>query len=82
MKENVGLIDRMIRFVIAIVFIIIGFTVSAWWFIVAAIALFTGIFGYCSLYTLFKINTLETHETRKVVKKKSPAKAKKSGRKK
>jgi hypothetical protein len=57
MMENVGLIDRMIRFVVAIVFIIIGFTVSPWWFIVAAVALVTGLMGWCGLYTLLGINT-------------------------
>ena len=86
MKANVGLIDRMIRFVIAIVFIIIGFTISPWWFIVAAVALFTGITGYCGAYSLFKINTCETKEkkagSKKVEIKKVPTKAKKSGKKK
>ena len=57
MKENVGLVDRMIRFVIAIVFIIVGFTVSYWWFIVAAVALITGLIGYCGAYSIFGINT-------------------------
>jgi uncharacterized membrane protein len=57
MKKNVGNIDRMIRFVVAIVFIVIGFTVSYWWLIVAAIALATGILGTCGLYSVFNIST-------------------------
>jgi hypothetical protein len=69
MQENVGLIDRMIRFVVAIVFIIVGFTVSPWWFIVAAVALITGLMGWCGLYVLLGINTCSGKEC-KIPKKK------------
>jgi len=52
MIENIGVADRMIRFIVAIIFIIIGFVVSPWWFIIAAIALLTGILGWCGLYSI------------------------------
>jgi len=69
MKENIGLIDRMIRFVVAIVFIVMGFTLSPWWFIVAAAALITGLMGYCGLYTLLGVNTCGKTESKQSAKK-------------
>jgi hypothetical protein len=57
MKENVGMIDRMIRFILAIIFIILGFVYSPWWFLPAAIALITGLVGWCGLYTVFGWST-------------------------
>lgn len=70
MKENVGMIDRMVRFILAIIFIILGFMYSAWWFVPAAIALITGLLGWCGLYAVLGINTCNT----KGVKIAKPAK--------
>lgn len=73
MKENVGMADRLIRFIISIIFIIIGFLYSPWWFIVAAIALITALIGWCGIYSLFGWNTCtvpEKSSTKKVKKKK------------
>ncbi|GIU68846.1 MAG: hypothetical protein KatS3mg002_0082 [Candidatus Woesearchaeota archaeon] len=65
MKENVGMIDRLIRFIIAIIFIILGFLYSPWWFIIAAIALITGLLGWCGLYSLFGWNTCKMNKSEK-----------------
>ncbi|MGV8150505.1 MAG: YgaP family membrane protein [Candidatus Woesearchaeota archaeon] len=80
MKENIGMVDRMIRFIIAIIFIILGFVYSPWWFIVAAIALITAILGWCGIYSLFGCNTCSTSDklsTKTVAKPKKVAKKKK-----
>ena len=80
MNENVGMIDRMVRFILAIIFIILGFMYSYWWFLPAAVALITGLVGWCGLYALFGISTNQTKKVkatakaRKIVK---PAKRKK-----
>ena len=70
MKCNVGMIDRIIRFVVAIIFAVIGFTVNAWWFIVTAIALVTGILGWCGLYKILGINTCKKVAKKTAKKKK------------
>lgn len=57
MGQNVGMADRIVRIVLAVVFIILALVHSAWWFIPAVIALVTGIVGWCGLYTLFGWNT-------------------------
>lgn len=60
--QNEGILDRMVRVVLAIVF----FELSIFWsagiiktilYIVGAISLFTAITGFCTLYKILKINT-------------------------
>ena len=66
MKKNEGTADRVIRVILGIILIGLGVYFQASWGLVAMIvliiiglaALVTGIIGFCSLYTLFKINTL------------------------
>lgn len=60
---NEGWIDRIVRIVIGVVLIVLGFF-SVWtgfgrWFayIVGVILLLTGASGYCLLYVPFNINT-------------------------
>lgn len=69
MNQNVGMADRIIRIVLAVVFIILALLYSPWWYIPAAIALVTGIVGWCGLYTLFKWNTCPVAQPVKVAKK-------------
>ncbi|MBU0461523.1 MAG: DUF2892 domain-containing protein [Nanoarchaeota archaeon] len=58
MEENVGKVDKMIRFAVGIVLAVIGFYAHWWWlYIIAIIPVLTGMFNYCPLYTLLKINT-------------------------
>lgn len=63
MKANIGTTDRIIRFALAAVFAILYFTgvvsgTLGYIFLIGAVAmLFTGIFRFCGLYSLFGINT-------------------------
>lgn len=60
---NEGTIDRVIRSVlgIALAAVAVAGAVSAPWlyvvWVVAAIALVTGVVGFCPLYVLFRVNT-------------------------
>jgi hypothetical protein len=64
MKLNMGLIDRIIRLIIAIIIGILYFSgqlhgvVGAVLGVIAAIFLVTSIFSRCPLYTLFGLSTL------------------------
>jgi len=60
MKKNVGMTDKIIRYVLAAVFIVLGIIFSYWWFIPAAIALITAIFSWCGLYSIFGMNTAKS----------------------
>lgn len=65
MKCNVGGMDRIGRLTLGVVLLIIGFLapLEPFWqaiiFIVAAIALLTGIFRFCPANALLGINTCE-----------------------
>jgi len=60
MKENVGMTDKIIRYVLAAAFIVLGIIFSYWWFIPAAIALITAVLGWCGLYSIFGMNTTKS----------------------
>lgn len=63
MKRNVGLIDRIVRFVIAAVFIALPLTGivkgndAIVFYVLAGIVTLTGIMGFCGLYTVCGLNS-------------------------
>ena len=63
-EKNVGMIDRIIRVIIGIVLIVVFalHKVAAPWsylvLLIGIIALVTGVFGTCALYSLIGIDTL------------------------
>ncbi len=66
MEKNVGNIDKVIRVVIALVFVWVAYTYSWWWLILTVGILGSAITGYCPPYKLFKINTAKKKEEVKV----------------
>jgi len=70
MKNNIGVIDRCIRFVLALVFIMLYATravVGTWGIVLlafAAIFIITSFLGTSPLYLLFRIDT-RSHSKRK-----------------
>jgi len=63
--KNVGKIDRIIRVFVGLVILILLGLLETWWALVGLIPLLTGIFGYCPLYSLFKLNTCEFEQNDK-----------------
>ncbi len=63
MKTNESLLDRIIRVVLGVVLVVIaylGVLTGTWqWvaYVVGAIALITGIVGFCPLYAVFGFQT-------------------------
>jgi hypothetical protein len=63
MKTNESSVDRIIRFVVGIVLLAVYFTgsvaggVGIAALVVGALALITGLVGFCPLYALLKIRT-------------------------
>jgi uncharacterized membrane protein HdeD (DUF308 family) len=63
-EKNVGMIDRVVRIILGIVLIGVFFLhmVAAPWsyivLLIGVIALVTGVFGTCALYSLLGMNTL------------------------
>lgn len=66
MKKNVGIIDRVVRIVIAAILAILYFagvvsgTVGIIFLVLAAVSLLTGLFRVCGLYAIFGLNTCRT----------------------
>jgi hypothetical protein len=65
MNKNLGNVDRIIRFVVALIIAalyfanIISGTVAITLFAVAAILIVTSFVGFCPLYYLFHIKTIK-----------------------
>jgi len=63
MKANVGTNDKLIRFAVAIVLVVLFYkhiltgTIGVVALIVALVLTLTGIFSFCPLYPLFGINS-------------------------
>ena len=57
MKKNVGTVDRVIRAVVAAVAAYLGYSVNAWFYLLAVIALITAALGTCGIYDLMGIST-------------------------
>jgi len=63
MKKNVGKTDSYIRYAIGAVLIVLAIVLKVWWLAIpAAIAILTGAFGVCGIYTLFGINTCKVKQ--------------------
>jgi hypothetical protein len=63
MKKNVGKIDKLIRFLIALVIValyyfeVIGGTLGLVLLIFAGVLVITGLVNFCGIYRVFGINT-------------------------
>jgi len=56
-KVNIGIIDRVLRFVIGVAIVSAGIAYSSWWGLLGVVPLATGSTGFCGLYSVFGINT-------------------------
>ena len=57
MKCNVGQTDRLLRIIIGLVILVLGYIYSSWWGLIGLIPLLTGLFRWCPAYLPFKIST-------------------------
>ncbi len=57
MKRNIGKNDKIIRWVLAIIFAYLGYVYNAWWYLLTLILVFTAVSGFCLAYALMGINT-------------------------
>ncbi|MFK5883062.1 MAG: DUF2892 domain-containing protein [Candidatus Izemoplasma sp.] len=59
-NNNVGKIDRFVRFTFGIGFLILGIISSWWLLIISAFFFYTGYAGFCGIYKLLGINTCKS----------------------
>lgn len=68
MKKNMGSTDKVIRFILAAVFVALGYfkvveaPISTILYVLAAVFVLTSFINFCPLYTLFGFNTGKTKE--------------------
>jgi len=57
MKCNVGQTDRLLRIIIGLVILVLGYIYSSWWGLVGLLPLLTGLFKWCPAYLPCKISS-------------------------
>ena len=57
MKKNVGGKYKTMRIVLGIIFLILGYMVNPWFYVLAAIGFVTAFINYCPLNHMLGINT-------------------------
>jgi hypothetical protein len=57
MNKNVGKTDKIVRVILALCIIALGYVNQSWWGLIGAGILIPAIVASDPLYTLFKINT-------------------------
>jgi hypothetical protein len=58
MERNMGFTDSALRIVGAIAIFGLGYYFGSWWGAIGIILLITGIWGFCPLYKLLGVHTL------------------------
>ena len=64
MKTNVGNIDKILRIVLGIVVIVLGFVFQSWWGLIGVVLLFTGLLNFCPIYSIFGLSTKPKTESK------------------
>ena len=62
MKCNVGKTDKIIRIIVGLVIIVIGFYFKSWWEAVGLFPIFTAAVGWCPVYLPFGISSSKKKE--------------------
>lgn len=58
MEANVGGIDKVLRILLGLAIIAIGwFVFQSWWALIGVVLLLSGLLSRCMLYNIFGINT-------------------------
>jgi hypothetical protein len=57
MKSNVGNIDKILRIVLGVVIIVLGFVLHTWWGLVGVVLIATGFLNWCPIYAVLGLST-------------------------
>lgn len=64
MECNIGNTEKIIRLILGLAFVWLGYTMSPWWYLVAAILIATATVSFCPLNKVLGINTCKPKEER------------------
>jgi len=57
MTKNIGKTDKIIRYIIGVVIIVLGIYYQSWWGLLAIIPIATALTSFCGIYKIFGIST-------------------------
>lgn len=57
MKKNVGKTDKIVRIVIGVVILAVGYYFRSWWGLIGIVPILTAAIGWCPAYLPFGIST-------------------------
>jgi hypothetical protein len=57
MKKNVGKADKIVRIVIGVVILAVGYYFKSWWGLIGLVPILTAAIGWCPAYLPFGIST-------------------------
>ena len=60
MNKNIGSTDKIIRIILGVVVLALGFYFKSWWGLIGLIPLVTASINWCPIYAPFKIFTNKT----------------------
>lgn len=66
MTTNVGNVDKVIRIVLGLAIIVIGYLNESWWGLVGLVPIVTAFLGYCPAYSLIGVSTKSKVPTEKM----------------
>lgn len=66
MTANVGSADKIIRIVLGLVILIVGYLNESWWGLVGIVPLVTAFIGFCPAYSLLGVSTKSKVPTEKM----------------
>lgn len=66
MKKNVGNTDKVIRIIAGLALIIFAIVTTNWWGLIGIVPIVTSFIGYCPVYSLFKISSVNKIKTEKL----------------
>jgi hypothetical protein len=66
MKANVGSADKIVRLILGVVIIALGFYFKSWWGAVGIVPVLTGLLNFCPAYSLIGVSTKTKVETEKL----------------
>jgi hypothetical protein len=63
MKANMGSIDRILRGILGVIIIGVGFYYNSWWGAIGLIPLLTALTSWCPGYVPFKFSTRKAQQS-------------------
>jgi hypothetical protein len=62
MNKNIGSADKIIRYILGVVILALGYYYESWWGLIGIIPILTATINFCPIYAPFKFSTRKSAE--------------------